>query len=132
MPALRDCAPVRRMMLYAIALAGGCDDNAGPATEVNVPLLFLTHCARCHGPEGAGIPSLAAQTGQIRDLRDPAWQDSRTEEQIEIAITMGKGKMPAFTGVRSPPKIQALVGHVRSLRQSRPAPTAPAPAPAAH
>jgi len=112
-------------------MAVGCDDNAGPATEVNVPLLFLTHCARCHGPEGAGVPGLAPQIGPVRDLRDPAWQDSRSEAQIEMVISMGRGKMPAFKGVLSPPKIQALVGHVRSLRQARPAPKAPAPAPAA-
>ena len=96
-----------------------------------MPLLFLTHCARCHGPEGKGVPGLAAEIGTARDLGDPAWQDSRTEAQIEMVISMGRGKMPAFRGSLSPPKIQALVGHVRSLRRSLPAPTAPAPAPVA-
>ena len=117
-------------MPLALAFAA-CEDNAGPAREVDVPLLFLTHCARCHGPDGRGIPALAATLGAVRDLGDPLWQDSRTEEQIEAAITMGRGKMPSFREFLSPPKIQALVGHVRSLRRSPSAPTAPAPAPGA-
>jgi mono/diheme cytochrome c family protein len=122
---------VQRAIVFALIITAGCADDAGPATEVNVPLLFLTHCARCHGPEGAGVPGLPPEIGVARDLRDPTWQDSRTAEQIEMAITMGRGKMPAFRGVLSPPKIQALVGHVRSLRRSRLAPTPPAPSPGA-
>lgn len=108
-------------------MAMGCEDSAGPATEVNVPLLYLSQCARCHGPEGAGVPGLASEFGRPANLSDPVWQDSRTNAQIESVIAMGRGKMPAFRGTLTHPKIQALVAHVRSLRRSPSAPKPPAP-----
>ncbi|MEO8218656.1 MAG: cytochrome c [Acidobacteriota bacterium] len=49
---------------------------------------FLTHCASCHGPHGRGT-ALAAST-RPPDFQSPAWQSSRTDEQILQTIVRGK------------------------------------------
>lgn len=53
------------------------------------------NCTPCHGELGRGDgprgPMLKAT-----NLSDPAWQSSRTDQEIAASIKLGKGAMPAF------------------------------------
>lgn len=78
-------------------------------------------CTLCHGRIGRGDGPQAPMT-QPRDLTDPAWQASISDEQIEKSIREGKGKMPAFPLPDG--TIKSLVQLIRRLAAV--APTAPA------
>jgi hypothetical protein len=63
-----------------------------------------------------------------RDLSDPAWQLSVTDEAIAAAIRNGKGRMPAFPLPEA--TVQNLVALIRLLGgqgQARPATSGPPP-----
>jgi hypothetical protein len=59
-----------------------------------------------------------------RDLSDPAWQASITDEQIAASIVHGKGQMPPFAALPSS-TVNSLVKLVRRL-SARPEGAAPA------
>jgi hypothetical protein len=77
----------------------------------------------CHGPTGKGDgPAGAALSPKPRDLGDPAWQKSVTDEHIEKIILNGGpavGKsplMPANPDLSSKPDvIKALRAMVRGF-----------------
>jgi mono/diheme cytochrome c family protein len=87
--------------------------------------IFATRCVTCHGQAGAGDgPGSAALDPKPRDFRDPAWQSSVTDEQIQQAILYGGaaiGKSPAMPGnpdlMAKPAVTAALVAHLRGLEQ---------------
>lgn len=86
---------------------------AGQDANDNVVLIaWKNNCALCHGVAGRGDGPQGRML-QTRDLTDPTWQSSVTDEQIATVIRSGKGKMPAF---RLPePTLQALVRRIRSF-----------------
>lgn len=65
---------------------------------------------------------------QVPNFTDPAWQASRTDEQLAQGIVQGRGMMPAFGTQIAAEGIVALVRHVRSLGPHAAAPTEAAPA----
>lgn len=73
---------------------------------------WRANCVQCHGLIGRGDgpkgPSVKA-----RDLTDPAWQASVTDEQLVASIRGGKGQMPKFD--LPPATVQQLVKLVRLL-----------------
>lgn len=75
-------------------------------------------CTLCHGRIGRGDGPQAPMT-QPRDLTDPAWQASVSDEQIEKSIREGKGKMPAFPLPDG--TIKSLVQLIRRLAAVAPA-----------
>ena len=52
------------------------------------------------------------------DLRNPEWQESRTDEEIARAIRDGRGAMPPFVDVLSPDQIRAVTAQVRRLAKA--------------
>jgi hypothetical protein len=68
---------------------------AVPGLEDVTLVAWSQNCTPCHGELGRGDgprgPMLKAT-----NLSDPAWQQSRTDEDIAKAIKLGKGAMPAF------------------------------------
>lgn len=77
---------------------------------------WRTNCVPCHGMIGRGdgpkgIPLKA------RDLTNPAWQASVTDEQIADAIKNGKGQMPKLE--LPPATVTQLVKLVRLLDPNR-------------
>lgn len=118
--------------LALVVLAGlaGCSspgDDPGPAIPVDPAAIYVQMCARCHGADGRGDAELK-KTLPIRDFSDPAFQARANSEDIGRTIMAGKNQMPAFGGLLSAPKIQALSGHVRRLGLRAGAPAAPVPA----
>lgn len=79
--------------------------------------IFSSRCKLCHGADGKGDgPGAAVLDPKPRNLRDPKWQQSVTDEYIEKIILVGGkgvGKSPMMPGnpdLKSKPEI------VRGLR----------------
>jgi cytochrome c oxidase cbb3-type subunit 3 len=94
--------------------AGGTDRQAKAQGKGKTPdgkALFQAQCAKCHGDDGKGIPSIP----DIPDLSTAKWQSSRTDKEITEAINNGIGIMPGFQETLSAAETRAVVKHVRSL-----------------
>ena len=77
--------------------------------------LYDVRCASCHGETGDGTGP-EAPIPAMPDFRDEAFHGERTDADLARAIRMGQGLMPAFGGQLNERGIEALVGHIRSLR----------------
>jgi len=94
-----------------------------PAAVQEAQGIYATRCVTCHGPGGKGDgPAGAALSPKPRDLSDPAWQQSVTDEHIEKIIQSGGpsvGKsplMPANPDLNTKPDvIKALRAIVRGF-----------------
>ncbi|MCB9595218.1 MAG: cytochrome c [Sandaracinaceae bacterium] len=99
--------------------APDAEEPAGePSPEVlarAAAALWDVRCASCHGSTGDGAGA-EAPTAEMPDFRTAAFQDGRTDADLSRAIRMGQGLMPAFGGQLNERGIDALVGHIRSLR----------------
>jgi mono/diheme cytochrome c family protein len=58
---------------------------------------------------------MAANGPRPVDLRDAAWQASRSDLELRSAIRDGRGAMPPFNDVLTPAEIAALTRYVRQL-----------------
>ncbi|MBN1868948.1 c-type cytochrome [Candidatus Sumerlaeota bacterium] len=87
----------------------------GLAEKADSIVLFANNCAKCHGDDGRAT-NLRAKMVRASNLTDAEWQGRVTDEQIAAAIELGPKAMPAFEKKLRPSEIQALVGHIRSLR----------------
>ncbi len=87
--------------------------------------LYMARCSACHGATGAGDGLAAASLDpKPRDLSDPAWQSSVTDEHISQIIAQGGSAVgksaampPAPDLARDAAKLNALVVHVRSFKR---------------
>lgn len=78
-------------------------------------LLWQMQCTTCHGTNGEGHGVGAPPGAAIPDMRDPAWQKTRSDTQLAASIRHGKGLMPAY-GEQVPEEgIQALVRRIRGF-----------------
>ncbi len=78
-----------------------------PAPQASGEALFQTNCARCHGADGRGIPSIGTPNFVSVGV-DPA--------HAAVVIRSGRsGKMPSFTGRLSDAEIAAVSQYVASL-----------------
>ena len=78
--------------------------------------LYAKNCASCHGKDGRA-KTLKAKLNHARDLTDPTWQGSVTDERIFNSIMNGKRKMPAYGKKVSEQEIDSLVTYVRRLKK---------------
>jgi mono/diheme cytochrome c family protein len=74
------------------------------------------NCTTCHGPIGRADGPQAAMT-KPRDLTDPGWQATVSDEDIASVIRTGRGAMPAFPLPDS--TVEGLVRLVRLLDPTR-------------
>jgi hypothetical protein len=77
---------------------------------------WRSKCVECHGLIGRGDGPRGASL-RARDLTDPAWQASVTDEQLAASILKGKGQMPKNDFPES--TVKSLVRLVRLLNASR-------------
>jgi mono/diheme cytochrome c family protein len=104
-----------------LALLGLLALVASPATAqkavspAQAKELFLKKCALCHGKEGQPNAIFAKQG--VRAFVDPAWQKSRTDEQIRTSILKGRPgtSMVSFEKELKPAEVDALVGLIRAF-----------------
>lgn len=85
--------------------------NARSAAEV-----YKKNCASCHGKDGRS-KTLKGKFKSARNLADPEWQSSVSDERIFNSIHNGRGKMPAFNKKMSEAEVESLVTYVRALKQ---------------
>lgn len=95
---------------------------AGPLTAISpaaikeANAIYETRCLMCHGPTGKGDGAMGAMLQpKPRDLGDPAWQRSVSDEYIEKIIVGGGaavGKsvlMPANADLGGKPEVVAVL-----------------------
>jgi cbb3-type cytochrome c oxidase subunit III len=92
-------------------LPGGSQKNPNSSNS-----LFAKNCATCHGKDGKA-KTFKAKFNHARDLTDPKWQASVTDERLFNSITNGRGHMPAWGKKLSEPEINSLVAYVRQLKK---------------
>jgi mono/diheme cytochrome c family protein len=103
------------------------DEQIPPAATKEAEEIYKSRCSLCHGPTGKGDgPAGAALNPKPRDLGDPAWQKSVTDEHIEKIILGGGsavGKSPLMPGnpdlASKPDVIKALRAMVRGFGKSK-------------
>ena len=110
--------------LCALALvlcAGGAAcSRPSPAAErppVDASALFAQACAKCHAADGTGGLPMAVNGPRPTDFTTAEWQRSRSDAEVVHAIRSGRGAMPPFQDVLTPPQIDALGAYVRTLRR---------------
>ena len=103
---------VASIVIVMSALAGNSSLQPDRVTDV----LFVKNCASCHGKDGRS-KTLKAKFKHARNLSDPIWQSTITDEHIYESILRGRKRMPAFESKLSKPEIAALVTYVRMLKR---------------
>ena len=115
--------PLAAFALCTVPRRAIAAEQIPPAAMSEAEGIFKSRCAMCHGPAGKGDgPAAVALNPKPRDLGDPAWQKSVTDEHIEKIIQAGGtavGKspmMPANPDLASKPDVlKALRAIVRNL-----------------
>lgn len=82
---------------------------------------WATHCALCHGRDGAA-KSRAARLSGAKDLTDAAYQKTFTDQAAfndlkNGLVRDGRNQMKPFKDELSDDQIKALVAYVRSLEK---------------
>ena len=111
------------LLISAVPHRATAAEPIPPAAMQEAQSIYSTRCVTCHGPGGKGDgPAGAALSPKPRDLGDPTWQQSVTDEHIEKIIQSGGpavGKsplMPANPDLNSKPEvIKALRAIVRGF-----------------
>jgi mono/diheme cytochrome c family protein len=86
-----------------VGVLAGC--TAAPAPDATGEEIYLQLCSRCHGEDLAGGIGPALGPGS-----NTADQD---DEFLELTVTRGRGRMPAFGSSLSADQLQRLIGFVR-------------------
>lgn len=92
----------------------GCQTARERSTVERGRAAFARICSSCHGFDGKGGARVGF-TVPPRDLTDPAFQASVTDEQLLFTLRNGKGQMPAFAALLPESEQLELVAYVRSL-----------------
>ena len=93
---------------------------AGSTFGADVAANWTKHCGSCHGKTGKG-DTKAGKKADVKDLTDPKYQATFTDEQAFKAVKEGlkdgdKIKMKPAEGVTDD-EIKALVAYVRTLKK---------------
>lgn len=97
-----------------LVLAGGVLAE-GPA--VDAAATFKRSCAMCHGADGKAATPAAKKMG-VKDLSHTELTDEQIRAVVVDGVRGSKGAMPAFGAKFSTVELDALVAHIRSLRDS--------------
>jgi mono/diheme cytochrome c family protein len=78
---------------------------------------FKTNCALCHAQDGSGNSSAGKALG-AKDLRSQEVQ-AKSDSDLALTISKGKGKMPAFSGKLKGDEIKQMIGYIRDLAKAK-------------
>src|SRR5712692_1964548 len=82
--------------------------------------LFAQYCQRCHGKDGQGAKTQRFALKRIPDFTRRAWQESRSDSELEASILDGKGNaMPSLADRLSKDQVQDLIAYIRKLNNPR-------------
>lgn len=79
-------------------------------------------CARCHGPDGKGLPEMTAGLAPRPDFTSEKWNRSVTDQQIRRAIlegglAVGKSRdMPPWAGFIEENEVEPMIRLIRAFR----------------
>jgi len=107
---------VKLAAAVTFVLIAGCKQPER-VVERDAERIFATQCAKCHAPDGRGVPEQKAKLG-VRDLTDAGWQRTLTDLQIADSIRRGKKNMPAWGRVLDDEQVEGMVRKVRALASS--------------
>ena len=99
--------PILAATLVAISASLGLAADA-PAPDGKT--LYEKKCGMCHGANGVAKGGAKGSA----NLNDAAWQSKVKDDEIESAITKGKGKMKPIK--MSAADAHAIVAHIRTLK----------------
>jgi len=97
------------------------DEALTPAQVANNKYTLI--CARCHGTDGRGVPSLTVGLDPRPDFTSTAWQRSVTDEQLrrtilEGGLVVGKSKdMPPWKGFFTDSELDAVMKKIRAFEK---------------
>lgn len=97
--------PSGMMLAAALALAAA---DAGAADVQRGGTIYSSHCAVCHGSNGAPVIPGAPDFRRLERLMQP-------DSQLAIAIRNGKGAMPGYFGVLRERELLDVVAYLRTL-----------------
>ncbi len=72
------------------------------------------NCTVCHGEDGRSLTE-EGRKKKARDLADPKWQASVSDDRLTSSIKRGHDRMPAFGRKLSDEQVKALVAEIRAL-----------------
>src|SRR6516225_6170653 len=130
---LRDfCGLVGLVLLWGL-FAAACSkapeesaptaDLAAAAASHAGETIFQTRCFVCHGRGGKGDGPASTNLGaSVRDLTNPAWQNSTSDETIRNVIRNGATAIGGAAAMAPNPdlsdtQIQSLTLYIRRLRK---------------
>jgi mono/diheme cytochrome c family protein len=91
--------------------------------------VFQRTCSGCHGPDGRGVMRLGL-TKPPRDLTNPEFHASVSDDDLRRVIRVGKNQMPAFGGLMGDEDLSNVIAFIRTLPPGARAPQ-PSAAPTA-
>lgn len=99
---------------------------AGVATVVSanaadVAANYKSHCAKCHGADGAGKTKMGQKSG-VKDYTDPKvlaeMKDEKAFKSVKEGMKEGdKELMPPYAGKLSDDEIKALIAYMRTFKK---------------
>jgi cbb3-type cytochrome c oxidase subunit III len=107
------------VVVFLLTLAAhsfGSPLPGGSQKDPDASALFAKNCATCHGKDGQA-KTFKAKFNHARNLTDPEWQTSVTDERLFNSITNGRGHMPAWGKKLSEAEINSLVAYVRQFKK---------------
>lgn len=110
---------VAALLVVACASAGCERDRVAPGTHAEAQRWFDAACAKCHGRDGRGGVPAAEGLPAPRNFRDPAFQASRSDAELEHSIRSGKGSMPPFGAMFDDAQRRSLVAYIRGFNPEK-------------
>ena len=103
-------------LLGAGVVTGGCKrQEIEGDTHAEAKHLFDSVCAKCHGTDGRGGVPAAEGLPPPRNFCDPAFQASRSDDELKRVIKAGKGPMPPFGALFDDSQLTLLVAYIRGF-----------------
>jgi mono/diheme cytochrome c family protein len=96
----------------AVPVATGDRPSKGAA-------LFAQYCQRCHGKDGQGTKTQRLALKRLPDFTRRAWQESRSDSELQVSILDGKGNaMPSLADRLSKDQVLDLIAYIRKFNGS--------------
>lgn len=105
------------MTLFCATLLIATASSSLAHAEIDAGKVYIAKCKLCHGATGKPISPFAKKG--VKDLSDPEWQDSNSDDQVRNVIVKGVEDtlMRAFGTELKPAEVDALVAFIRDLRR---------------
>ncbi len=96
-----------------IGVAGCCLLAGAPAQAADIFKgrdIYTRHCVICHGPDGRGVLASAPDFARGQGLL-------RNDFDLVQTVRSGRGVMPSFQGILSPPDMLDVVAYLRTFQR---------------